>query len=110
MTQARAAAIDTRISDREVIESHNSVEMMKRAHLWGYGGRTLPLVRGERSASTDCGFMINREGVPPFRVFLGNIFTIAAAVERGITSGKQEVPFTDYDSAEAAAAAGWEVD
>ena len=99
MTQARAASINTAISDQDVMRERNHVELMKRAHLWSYGNQVLPLTRGE-----ELGMMVNVSDAPPFRVYLGNVFAVALG-----SLSLSAAPFIDYDSAEAAVADGWEV-
>jgi hypothetical protein len=111
MTQAREATINKSISDREVIDHHISVEMMKRPHLWIHGQRLLPLVRKRTLyPQTSEGVMIAKDDQPPFRVYLGNLFALAALGAIGGDAAKTPVPFIHYDSAEECAADGWEVD
>lgn len=103
--QARNVTINTAITDKQVIARRDYAEMMKRAHLWSYDRRILPLQRRNSDGTTTEGFMVDRSDDPPFRVRLGNIFAASF-------SGKpiSEMPYVDFKTAEAAVAAGWEVD
>lgn len=102
----RATSIDTSISDTHVIEVRHHAEMMKRSHLWSYGGLALPLKRQwSGSGGGQLGCIFSAPGEPPFRVRLGNVFAVAFG-----ESSIHEMPFIDYDTAEDAVRDGWVVD
>lgn len=104
----RVVGINAAITDAQVLETSNHVEMMKRQHLWGFFGRALPLIRVlpefKDGSNTEAGCILALDDEPPFRVRLTNLFALAFG------QPVDGVPFIDYDTAEAVAADGWKVD
>jgi len=43
---AASSGTEGELSDQEVLDTHNDLEMLRRPHLWPHGGKVLPLKRG----------------------------------------------------------------
>jgi len=105
-TARKKLQMNSEISDNQVIEEQNDIEMMQRPHLWPYG-RVLPLIRANPEAKPfrkdyGCLLALRRSKTT---IWCGDMVEVIGMLSRG-----QCCETKMYDSFQAIYDDGWRVD